>query len=169
MTLDGRNGGYGLTSSKALTGTNNETHINSILAAVKVRLFIGDSHFDDNLLELAKEAIADFEKITSTSVYEQTITLDYEYFKGKVKLPYPPHNAVTAITDYVVTGNKTKYLEGGAGESLQVIYTAGYAILPDDIKSILVKMVECRFKDESIGKYPQWLYSTIRALKVDIE
>ena len=144
--MDGRDGAYGMTLSRVL-GTS--TIPEGLLVDCKEALLINDStDYDNRIKQLINECIYDFEKITGTSVLPVTITVNYEYFKGKNKLPHPPHVSVTPVNGFTVTGGTVKYVDGGNGEAQAFVFTAGYTQLPLDVKSVIIKMVECRFKDE---------------------
>lgn len=161
MTIqDGRDGAYGMTYKKDII---NDTSLpEGLLQSCKSSLFITDSNFDEKLKLLIIEAIHDYENITSTSVFGQVITVNYEYFKGKNRLPFKPHGEVTEITDYDITGDFVKFLEGGQGEPLTVVYDAGYtpSTIPSNTKNIILKMVASKWNQEE--KYPSRLYSLIR-------
>jgi hypothetical protein len=129
----------------------------NLLSEAKTALYITDESFNDKISLLCFDAIYDFERITSTSVLPQTITVIYQYFKGRNKLPFGPHVAITPIADFTIDGS---YLEGGTGEKQTVVFTAGYTTVPANIRRTLVKMVECMFRDEA---YKPSLYSEIRS------
>lgn len=160
MMLDGRNGAYGMTFVKTI---NTPVSLPAnLLSEAKTALYITDDTFNDKIKLLCFDVIYEFERITSTSVLPQVIELDYQYFKGKNKLPFGPHIAIDPITDYTITGS---YVEGGNGEPIAIVFSAGYTNLPANIRRTLVKMVECMFRNEDykanlykeIRSYSQWM------------
>jgi hypothetical protein len=160
MAYDGRDGAFDLTFNRVVTSPDSIPE--GLIAESRTALYISERSFDEKIKQLCKDAIYGFEQITATSVLPQTITVRYEYFKGKNKLPFAPHNSVTAISGYVVSGLNNKYIEGGDGGSVEITFTAGYTLLPENIKRVLVKMVEQKFKNEALANdYPSSLYSQI--------
>ena len=153
--LDGRNGAYGMTFNRVVT--NPVSLPANLLSEAKTALFITDESFNDKISLLCFDAIYDFERSTSTSILPQTITVKYEYFKGRNKLPFGPHVVITPITDFTIDGS---YLDGGTGEKQTVVFTAGYTSLTANIRRTLVKMVECMFRNE---EYKPSLYNEIRS------
>ena len=162
MTIaDGRTGAIGMTFNRVPSSTDLPS---DLLQSLKDAVFITDNSFDSKLVGLLTDAIFDFEKIAAYSIFPQEITVNYEYFKGKNRLPFAPHTAVTPITDFTVTGASTKYLDGGTGDAVTVVFTAGNATIPENIKRVLVKMAEAKFKNEvSAMDYPFSVYSQIRS------
>ena len=161
MMLDGRNGAYGMTFNRVVT--NPVSLPANLLSEAKTALYINDESFNDKISLLCFDAIYEFERITSYSILPQTVTVKYEYFKGRNKLPFGPHVEVTPITDFTFDGS---YLDGGTGLKQTVVFTSGYTSLPANIRRTLVKMVECMFRDEAykpslyneIRSYSQWMH-----------
>lgn len=166
MILDGRDGAIGLTYTRTLTFPNIIPP--NLLVYIKDQLYITENSFDRKLMGLIKQAIFEFERLTGKSVLEQSIVVNYEYFKGKNKLPFEPHIVVTPVTDFTLSGiTSVKYLEGGTGEPLTVSFTAGHAIVPDDITALLTLLVGHWFRNEdSVGLVPSVIYSQIKAKAV---
>lgn len=168
MIQDNRDGAYNLSFNRVVGDP--VSIVNDLLKYSKISLFITDDSFDQKLIQLAKDAIYDFERMTATSVISQTISLRYEYFKGKNKMPFPPHNSITVPTDFTEEGINVKYVEGGTGEPASFTIDAGYAVLPDNIKQVLVKMVEAKFKNETSAKdYPNSLFGEIKSFAQHID
>jgi hypothetical protein len=170
MILDGRDGAFGMTYKRVY---NSPVSVSSeLLTSVKESLFITDDAFDSKLISVIESVVTDFERMTSTSVFLQTIIIGYEYFKGKNKLPFPPVNSVISVNgeesgdvSFTVTSVASKYLEGGDGSSASISIGAGYEVLPINIKNTLVKMADCQFKNMEYSKaliheiknYNQWM------------
>ena len=168
MIQDNRDGAYNLTYNRVLIDP--VSIVNDLLTDCKASLYITDSNFDDKLVLLIKEAIFDYERMTATSVIGQTINLRYEYFSGKNKMPFPPHNSITVPADFTSEGLTVKYVTGGTGEPLEVELDAGFTVLPADIKQVLIKMVDCKFKHETNAKdYPSALFSEIKSYSQHID
>lgn len=172
MIQDNRDGAYNLTYNRVVT--NPVSIVNELLGECKVSLYITDGNFDQKITQLVKDAIYDFERMTATSVASQTINLRYEYFKGKNKLPFPPHTSASVVlpigTEYEVSGLNVKYIEGGTGKPINIEVQAGYSVLPENIKAVLIKMVEAKFKNETLAKdYPSSLFAEIKSFAQHID
>jgi len=169
MTLDGRDGGYGISYKRTITSSIPIP--SDLLILCKNSLYITAEHFDTKLSGLIRMAISEFERITGTSLLEQEIELRYEYFKGKNKIPFEPHIAVDEVADFTLSGiDSVQYLEGGTGDPLTITYTAGYAdnIIPTDILDLIALLVGYWFKNESeVGKCPVYIYSQIKKYNVN--
>jgi hypothetical protein len=166
--IDGRNGAFGLTTTRVITTPNSLPY--GLLQSLKDTLFILDDTFNDKLILLLKTAIYEFEKLTNKSLLPQTITLNYEYFKGKNKMPFSPHTSISAITNFTISGGDVKYVDGGIGDPLTINMIAGYSALPDDIALLLVQMAQVWFNQESLtGVLPVHLYNRIKQHLIEIE
>jgi hypothetical protein len=168
MILDGRDGAVGMTCKKVITGYMPS----SLFSACKTSVFITDETFDKKVTDVCYNAIEIFEKYTATTVLQKTVTVNYEYFKGKNKLPFEPHITVSPIDNYVISGfDKIKYLAGGLGSELSVTFTAGYPdnILPYDVQAVIVKVFEWLWHNETghIASNP-YLFSLIKSYSVEI-
>ena len=163
MTIaDGRYGAYGMTFKREPFDTDLSSEL---LDGLKTALYINDNSFDDKLVGLLTDAIHDFERITTRSVLAQTITITFEYFKGKNKLPFGPVT-ITPITGYTITG---EYLDGGNGEALTVVYTAGNAVIPIQIQTLIARLFQVFWREDTEAKVPIGLQKQISKYRKRIE
>ena len=162
MTLDGRDGAIGMTVvSRLLTGEIPS----DLIQACKRSVFIIDNSFDDRVEDLIYQALDYFETATATSILPQTITLNYEYFKGKNKLPFGPVT-ITPIEGYTITG---EYVDGGNGEALTVVFTAGNAVIPIQIQTLIARLFQVFWREDTEAKVPIGLQKQISKYRKRIE
>ena len=161
MTLDGRDGAIGMTVNRSITGEIPS----DLFQACKTSVFINDNSFDDRVNDLIYQAIDYFETATATSILPQTITVNYEYFKGKNRIPFGPVS-ITPIADYTITG---EYLDGGDGEALTVVYTAGNATIPKMIQSLIIRLFQVFWMENTDAKVPLGLQKQISKYRNPIE
>lgn len=168
MINDNRDGAYNLTYNRVVVSP--QTAIDNLVKYCKISLYITDDNFDQKIAQLIKEAVYDFERLTASSVFLQNIDLRYEYFKGKNKIPFGPHNAITVGAEFLVEGLIIKSVSGGDGKPLSISINAGYSILPDRLIQIIGKMVESKFKNETLSNdYPSSLYGEIKSFEQIID
>jgi hypothetical protein len=157
MILDGRDGAFGQTVKKTQTGDLPS----SLILACKNAVFITDSSMDDRVNDTIYQAIDLFEQHSSIMVLPSNVSVDYEYFKGRNRLPYLPVNSVTPITGYVISG---AYIEGGNGSATTVDYTSGFTELPKKLETIISRIFEQLWHNESgTGTISMGLLSQVRS------
>jgi uncharacterized phiE125 gp8 family phage protein len=102
---------------------------------------------DDLITELISEARGVCEDITGLSFVERTVTAELRNDLGGVCLPYGPVTAITSMYDsdaveitsdnYTIQGDLNKRILNPVSCYLKVIYTAGYYVLPKQLKTAL--------------------------------
>jgi uncharacterized phiE125 gp8 family phage protein len=98
---------------------------------------------DDAIERNIRTSLNTIENYTQKNIVERQVTARWKRVPRIVKLPRPPHGAITSVrtidddgtetvltegTDYYVIGNEVKWVDigGTASTSLEVVYTAGY-------------------------------------------
>jgi hypothetical protein len=116
-----------------------------MLTQAKAWLKVTFTDEDDLITALITAARQVCESYTAKSFVERTVTAVLRNDLGNVKLPYGPVGNVTgaadvdgnSITDFVVTGVFDKRLCSPISSYVQISYTAGYSVLPQQFQTAL--------------------------------
>lgn len=117
------------------------------LAQAKAWLRVTHDDEDDIISALITTARQICEGHISKSFVERTVTAIVRNDLGNIKLPYGPVGNITGVfdsagneyasTDYNISGVSDKRLGYPMSSYVKVIYTAGYAVLPQQFKTAL--------------------------------
>jgi len=115
------------------------------LSEAKLFLRTSGTTDDDLITELISSARQACERYACMSFVPRTITADINNSLGGIALPYGPIIAVTSVKDDQDLDVNYKYLRGYLIEpfleSLQVVYAAGYSLLPKEFKTAILRQV----------------------------
>lgn len=177
MTIqDNRDGAFGMTYTRELL---DESVPSDLLNDLRTALFITDDSFDDKLNLILKDAISDVERMASISLLAQVVTVHFEYFKGKYRLPFGPVFDILEINDVIISRGgplpdgmafSNGYFTDNTEGEIKLKYEAGSTSaanqpIPQHIKRLLVKMAESKFKNEvALFDYPASIYGLIRSI-----
>lgn len=129
------------------------------LTEAKNHLRIADYTSDDTLImSLIRSSRAHLEKYTGLSFGSKTITAILS-FSGDYELPYGPVCSVTSVsryddgtwdlmTGYTVVGD---ILDVGEKGLFKVVYQAGFAPLPEDLKTDILQLVAWQYQNRGIA------------------
>jgi hypothetical protein len=104
------------------------------------------------LITAARQAC---EGYVGMSFVERTITAIVKNELGNVRLPYGPTGFITAmydvdgnaLTDYTVTGVSAKRISAPISSYLQVVYSAGYFMLPKQFKTAVLMQLAWMYQN----------------------
>ncbi len=119
------------------------------LTEVKAHLHITYADEDTYLTALLKQARASIEKYTGLSLISRTVTAKINNSAGGIQLPYGPVVAITSMADAngltVEAANYSylnSYLHFPVYNAMTVVYTAGYTVMPPDLKLAILFEIE---------------------------
>lgn len=120
-----------------------------ILQEAKDWCKIDDVDDDDTLIEeLITSARILCEEYSGISFINRTVTASLNNSLGGIELPYGPVKTFTSIVDsesnsleYTLRNEKFKQLIDPAKSFVKVVYTAGYKILPKNLKTAILNQI----------------------------
>src|SRR6478735_10890345 len=147
------------------------------LAQAKAWLKVTHDDEDVIITALITAARQTCEGYISKSFVERTLTAIVRNDLGNIKLPYGPVGNVTGVfdidggeitgTSYAITGVSDKRLGYPMCGYVKVIYTAGYAVLPQQFKTALLQQLSWLFVnrgDENIEALTKVILSPYRSI-----
>lgn len=122
-----------------------------------LRIDISD---DDTLVgSLITAARIICEQYTNISFITRTVTATLHNTLGGISLPYGPVNSITsvterdtAITDYTMSGASFQRLVTVFEQEVTVVYTAGYATLPKNLKTAILNQIGFLYENRGDDK-----------------
>src|SRR6478736_9328128 len=147
------------------------------LAQAKAWLKVTHDDEDVIITALITAARQMCEGYVSKSSVERTVTAIVRNDLGNIKLPYGPVGNVTGVfdidgteitgTSYAITGVSDKRLGYPMIGYVKVIYTAGYAVLPQQFKTALLQQLSWLFVnrgDENVDPFVKVILSPYRSI-----
>lgn len=147
------------------------------LAQAKAWLRVTHDDEDDLITALITTARQICEGHISKSFVERTVTAIVRNDLGNIKLPYGPVGNVTYVYDsegnayasgsYSVTGVSDKRLAYPIASYVKVVYTAGYAVLPQQFKTALKEQLAWLYVnrgDENVAPFTKVILSPYRSI-----
>lgn len=142
-------------------------HLNMLFDTIDSYVFTDDDTYLTSLIKAARQAL---EKYTGLSFGSKTITALINNSKGYTEIPFGPLISITSIKDadgdliapttgYTLRGLDYKSIKSPWLDYMEVIYTAGFTVLPEDLKMAIKQLAASMYKwrgDDAEVKNSDW-------------
>ena len=120
------------------------------IAEAKEHLRLSADNFDEEaiIMRLIKTARLQCERYTALSLINRTVKVVLINGLGGIKLPYGPVKVIASVKDFDTLLLLTDYQSANGivktyfEDSLEFEYTAGFTVIPDDIKTAILMQVD---------------------------
>ena len=153
-------------SEEPVTLTELKQHLNMAFDTLGSYTFTDDDTYLNRLIKASRQFL---EKYTGLSFGEKTITAFLDNNRGGIEIPFGPVRSITSIKDYygeviasdayTLRGSKYKKIVSPSYDYMEVTYTAGLTVVPEDLKQAILCMCAALYKyrgDQTEAESGKW-------------